>query len=176
MSYAIAHPVAARRGCVASGALRTLLLSLLMLVAQSVGADPVLADNELQTAEDYHAQLVQLHAIALTQLQAGQANGAAFTFAMEQTKSHYLSLRLARVEGQNVDTFQRGLYSDGAAQQQAIAHADAAKQLAAALEGYFSTLVAQPTSQTDLAMADAAMASLSAQLVELEQAMIDSQQ
>lgn len=176
MSYAIAHPVGARRGGAAFGVLRMLMLSLLMLVSTGAWAHPVLADNDLQVAKRSHAFLTTLHETAQMQLQAWQLNVVVLTFSLEKAEANNLSVKLAKLESENVDTFQRGLYSDGAAQQQAIAHADAAKQLAAALEGYFSTLAAQPTSQTDLAMADAAMASLSAQLVELEQAMIDSQQ
>ncbi|KRB06600.1 hypothetical protein [Lysobacter sp. Root690] len=176
MSRRIKYRGAGFRQAVSLHALRMLLLSLLMLVAHGAGADPVLADHELQTAKDSHTQLTALHAFAKSQLQAGQPSGAAFTFATEQAKSKLLAARLAKVEGQNIDSLQRGLYSDAVAQQQAIDHSVAARQLATALQGQFATLVVQPTSQTELAIADAAMVQLSNRLIQLEQAMIASQQ
>jgi hypothetical protein len=156
--------------------LRMLLLSLLMLVGHSAWADPVLAEGELEMAKNNHAHIIALHEVAKAQLQAGQPNGAAFGFSAAQVKARVMSARLARVLAQNVDTLQRGLYTDAAAQQRAIDHNEAARQLATALEGHFATLVMQPTSQTELALTDAALAQLALHMTQLEQAMLAAQQ
>lgn len=176
MFHGIRYHGASPRRSVGPQALRMLLLSLLMLVAQGAWADPVLAEHELETAKGNHAHIIALHAVAKAQLQAGQPNGAAFGFSAAQVKARLMSARLARVLGQNVDTLQRGLYTDAAAQQQAIDHNEAARQLASALEGHFATLVAQPTSQTELALTDAALAQLALNMTQLEQAMLAAQQ
>ena len=157
-------------------ALRMLLFSLLMLVAHGAWADPVVAQHELESAKGNHAHIIALHAVAKAQLQAGQPNGAAFGFSAAQVKARLMSARLAKVLGQNVDTLQRGLYTDAVAQQQAIDHSEAARQWASALDGHFTTLVVQPTSQTELALTDAALAQLANHMTQLEQAMLAAQQ
>lgn len=157
-------------------ALRMLLLSVLMLVGHVAWADPVLAEHELEMAKGNHAHIIALHAVAKAQLQAGQPNGAAFGFSAAQVKARLLSARLASVLGYNLDTLQRGLYTDAAAQQQAVDHNEAARQLAVALDGHFTTLVVQPTSQTELALTDAALAQLASHMTQLEQAMLAAQQ
>lgn len=176
MSHRIKYRDASPRQAAGLQALRMLLLSLLMLVAHGAWADPVLAEHELEMAKDKHAHIIALHEVAKAQLQAGQPNGAAFGFSAAQVKARLLSARLARVLGHNVDTLQRGLYTDAAAQQQAVGHTEAARQLAVALDGHFTTLVVQPTSQAELALTDAALAQLALHMTQLEQAMIASQQ
>ncbi|ATE72959.1 hypothetical protein [Lysobacter capsici] len=176
MSHRIQYRGAGLRQAAGLQALRMLLLSLLMLLAHGAWADPVVAVHELETAKGNHAQIIALHEVAKAQLQAGQANGAAFGFSAAQVKARLMSARLAKVLGQNVDTLQRGLYTDAAAQQRAIDHNEAARQLASALEGHFATLVVQPTSQTELALTDAALAQLALHMTQLEQAMLAAQQ
>ncbi|MGO4774182.1 hypothetical protein AB4084_01385 [Lysobacter sp. 2RAB21] len=109
MSYAIAHPVAARRGGVAFGALRTLLLSLLMLVSHGVWAEPAAATQDLALAKQNFTLLKQNYQIAKTQLQLGQPTAATVSFSMARAQAVQMSSNLTATLFENQDSLQRGL-------------------------------------------------------------------
>ncbi|MGO4262442.1 hypothetical protein [Lysobacter sp. TAB13] len=176
MSYAIAHPVAARRGGVAFGALRTLLLSLLMLVSHGVWAEPAAATQDLALAKQNFTLLKQNYQIAKTQLQLGQPTAATVSFSMARAQAVQMSSNLTATLFENQDSLQRGLYRDGVSQQRAVQHNDVAKSQSQLLQTKLLILSLQPTSQIDLILADQTIARLTSELLQLEQAMIAAQQ
>lgn len=176
MSHAIALPAARRRAAVSFGAVRAVLLSLLMLFAHGVCADPAVAEQRLQIVEQNFALLKNNYAIAKLQLQSGQPNAAAVSFTLARAQSAEMTANLALLRNDNQHTFDNGLYLNGTAQQQAINYTDVAKSLSQQLQTKLLILSIQPTSQIDLILADQTITQLTAKLLQLEQAMIAAQQ
>lgn len=156
--------------------LKTMLLVLLTLVSQGAWADPVAAEPLLHSAKQVHAELKLQHQIAKLQLQAGQTNAAVTTLTVERFKAGQLLNKLKSLYVENVDTFQRGLYVNGAAQEQAITRNDIAKNDAWTLDIQLAVLIAQPTSASQMVTVEYTMQLLEIRMTQLEQAMVAAQQ
>lgn len=179
MSHAIATLDHAHRPARSHGplfGLKAMLLLLLTLVSHGAWADPVAAQPLLHSAKQVHAELKLQHQIAKMQLQAGQPNAAVTTFTIERFKAGQLLNKLKSLYVENVDTFQRGLYVNGAAQEQAIARNDIAKNDARTLDIQLAVLIAQPTSAAQMATVEFTMQLLDIRMTQLEQSMVAAQQ
>lgn len=149
MSYAIATFDRARRPARGRGmmlAVKALLLSLTVLFAQSAAADPARAAQVLQSAQINYT-------IMKMQLETGKQFARSFRFQDASTAYNQanftaaiMSTDIIRLRQENIDTFQRGLYVDGASQERAITYNRRAEAQMALLQSHLRVLGASPSS------------------------------
>ena len=125
--------------------------AVLALVAGAASAEPQLARSELDAARQQY-QLTDINfqvgrAIANT----GNANAAQSSFTQAQISAYVFGLRVTRLQQQNQDSLQRGLYVNRTALEQAIACNAALRVQAQVLQVNLSILAQQPLSQSQIA-------------------------
>ncbi len=125
--------------------------AVLALVAGTASAEPQLARSELDAARLQY-QLIDINfQVGRALANTGNANAAKSSFTQAQISAYVFGLRVTRLQLQNQDSLQRGLYVNRAALEQAIVCNAVLRVQAQTLQVYLSILAQQPLSQLQIA-------------------------
>lgn len=157
-------------------ALQALMLLLMLALAPLASADPVVANQKLQVAKLNFAQVQLQHQVAVMHANAGRVNEARVAFTTANVQAQMLTLSLLQLKQENQLTYNNGQYTNGPAQQRAVAQTELAGLNSQQLNVDYAVLQQVPTSQTQLAQAQIHLLLLTQSMLRVEQEMIAAQQ
>lgn len=129
----------------------------LALTSMTAVADPQLASAELQRVRAQYATMDVDFRFGKAYASIGNANAARSQFIRARTDAVLFGLYATRLQQQNQDSLQRGLYDDRAALERAIACNSTLRVQGSILDVQMAVLVQQPLSQAQIASVDAQM-------------------
>ncbi|QQP96057.1 hypothetical protein [Lysobacter enzymogenes] len=149
MSHAIATvSPRARRGAGFLSVLRAFALTAALLFSAAAPADPVRAEQIMQSIRTDRALLDSHMMYVNMYLDAGNIQAAQFSLSMAYSKSIQLSVGLSNLQNELRDSRAAGQYNDAQALDRAIAFSDSAGRDMQMIKAYLMTLqMERPPSQ-----------------------------
>lgn len=127
-----------------------LLGAILALVAGTASAEPQQARFELDVSRQQYQIMDINFQVGRALANTGNAGGARSSFIQAQVSAALFGIRVVRLQQQNQDSLQRGLYANRAALEQAIACNAVLRVQAQILQVNLSVLAQQPLSQAQI--------------------------
>ncbi|MFZ5638839.1 MAG: hypothetical protein ACOY82_19890 [Pseudomonadota bacterium] len=137
---------------------RWMLGVVLALAATTAAADPQFAMAELQRVRAQYATLELDFQFGKAFASVGNAASARSQFERARIDAALFGAYATRLQQQNQDSLQRGLYDDRAALERAIVCNSVLRAQASVLQVQMAFLVQQPLSQAQIASTDVQMA------------------